>query len=66
MKNVIAELVAGLLVWTIIIIACAIDFNQFWHWLKIEFFLVIATIGWWKLFNLPNPFKEDKNDDNRV
>ena len=65
MKSII-ELVAGLLVWSIIIMACAFDPNQLLHWLKIEGFLVLITIGWWKVFNLPNPFKEDKNDKEKA
>ena len=65
MKSII-ELVAGLLVWSIIIMACAFDPNQLLRWLEIECFLILATIGWWKVFNLPNPFKEDKNDNEKV
>lgn len=63
MKKSFAELVFGLLVWSVIIFACAIDFDMFWDWCRIELCLVGVSYGWYKLCGLQYLFERD---DERV
>lgn len=60
MKKSFAELVFGLLVWSVIIFTCAIDFDMFWDWLRIELCLVGVSYGWYKLCGLEYMLKDDK------
>lgn len=63
MKKSFAELVFGLLVWSVIIFTCAIDFDMFWDWCRIELCLVGVSYGWYKLCGLEYLFE---SDDERV
>ena len=63
MKKSFAEIVFGLLVWSVIIFACAIDFDMFWDWCRIELCLVGVSYGWYKLCGLQYLFE---SDDERV
>lgn len=60
MKKNFAELVFGLLVWSIIIVACAVNFDMFWSWLRIELCLVGVAYGWYKLCGLEYLFNTNE------